>query len=174
MCGRRCGGRLHDAPAADPAPGPCPAAGPAAAAPAKEPTAADCASAIWIDLVSPSREEDRQIERLTGIQVPTREEMAEIEVSSRLYSERGAHYMTANIIYAVDSPEPQSTAITFILTEKHLITVRYAEPRAVHRSSLRCATCSALVMQPACNAPSTSTGIKRLNRNVMSESPRIE
>jgi magnesium transporter len=64
------------------------------------------------------------------VQVPTREEMAEIEVSSRLYTENGAHYMTANIVYAVDSPEPQGTAVTFILTEKQLITVRYAEPRA--------------------------------------------
>ena len=96
-----------------------------------EPTAADCAAAIWIDLVNPSRMEEKQIERLVGIQVPTREEMAEIEVSSRLYFERGAHYMTANIIYAVDTPEPQSTAITFVLSEKHLITVRYAEPRAM-------------------------------------------
>lgn len=96
-----------------------------------EPTAADCAAAIWIDLVNPSRMDEKRIEQLVGIQVPTREEMAEIEVSSRLYFERGAHYMTANIIYAVDTPEPQSTAITFVLSEKHLITVRYAEPRAM-------------------------------------------
>jgi magnesium transporter len=95
------------------------------------PAPVDCAGAVWIDLLNPSREEEQQLESLVGIQVPTREEMAEIEVSSRLYFERGAHYMTATIIYAVDMPEPQSTAITFILTDKHLITVRYAEPRAV-------------------------------------------
>ena len=100
-------------------------------APSPAPTVADGAAAIWFDLVNPSREEERRIEHLGGLQVPPREEMAEIEVSSRLYTERGAHYMTANILYAVDSPEPQGTAITFILTEKHLITVRYAEPRAV-------------------------------------------
>lgn len=88
-------------------------------------------SAVWLDLVHPTRDEEKEIERHVGVQVPTREEMAEIEVSSRLYFERGAHYMTANIIYAVDSPEPQSTAITFILAEKSLITVRYAEPRAM-------------------------------------------
>ncbi len=94
-------------------------------------TAEEAQRALWLDLVHPSRAEEREIERLVGIQVPTREEMAEIEVSSRLYFEKGAHYMTANILYAVDSPEPQGTAITFILTEKHLITVRYAEPRAM-------------------------------------------
>ncbi len=114
----------HDAPAGD-------HVEPAPSHTGPEPTAADCAAAIWIDLVHPSRRDEMQIEKLAGIQVPTREEMAEIEVSSRLYFERGAHYMTANIIYAVDMPEPQSTAITFVLSEKHLITVRYAEPRAM-------------------------------------------
>ena len=89
-----------------------------------------CERAIWIDLVNPTKAEEADIERLIGVQVPTREEMAEIEVSSRLYSENSAHYMTANILYAVDSPEPQGTAVTFILTDKRLITVRYAEPRA--------------------------------------------
>ena len=89
-----------------------------------------CAQAIWIDLINPTKEEDKDIERMVGVQVPTREEMAEIEVSSRLYNENGAHYMTANILYAVDSPEPQGTAVTFILADKQLITVRYAEPRA--------------------------------------------
>ena len=89
-----------------------------------------CDSAIWIDLINPSKDDEKTVERMVGLEVPTREEMAEIEVSSRLYSENGAHYMTANILYAVDSPEPQGTAVTFILTEKRLITVRYAEPRA--------------------------------------------
>jgi len=89
-----------------------------------------CEAAVWIDLLNPSKEEERQVEGLLGIEMPTREEMHEIEVSSRLYQERGAHYMTATVIFQIDAPEPQSTAITFILTEKHLVTLRYAEPRA--------------------------------------------
>jgi len=89
-----------------------------------------CERAIWIDLLNPSKDEDKEIERLIGVQVPTREEVSEIEVSSRLYYENGAHYMTATILYAVDSPEPQGTTVTFILTDRHLVTVRYAEPRA--------------------------------------------
>jgi magnesium transporter len=42
---------------------------------------------VWIDLVKPSAEEDRAVERLAGIAVPTREDMQEIEISSRLYDE---------------------------------------------------------------------------------------
>jgi magnesium transporter len=89
-----------------------------------------CEAAVWIDLVNPSAEEEHAIERMVGLQVPTREEMSEIEVSSRLYQEKGAHFMTATVLYHVDLPDPQATAITFILTDKQLITVRYAEPRS--------------------------------------------
>ena len=34
--------------------------------------------AIWLDLLSPTLEEDRAVEAATGVLVPTREEMAEI------------------------------------------------------------------------------------------------
>ena len=91
-----------------------------------------CASAIWLDLLNPTKEEDRIVEQALSIAIPTREEMKEIEVSSRLYQEQGAHYMTATIIYRVDTPDPHTTEITFILTDRQLVTVRYAEPRAVH------------------------------------------
>lgn len=96
----------------------------------KRPTADTCERAVWIDLLNPTREEETHIERLLGIELPTREEMLEIEVSSRLYQEKGSHYMTATVMYLIDSPEPQITAITFVLTDSRLITLRYAEPRA--------------------------------------------
>ena len=42
-------------------------------------------NAVWIDLVNPSAAEDKAVERLAGIAIPTREDMQEIEISSRLY-----------------------------------------------------------------------------------------
>ena len=54
--------------------------------------------AVWIDLVMPTVQEDKLVEKLLGIAVPTREEMQEIEVSSRLYVENGARYMTATLM----------------------------------------------------------------------------
>jgi magnesium transporter len=86
--------------------------------------------AVWIDLVGPTREEDRLVEDHLGIEIPTREEMQDIEPSSLLYAENGARYMTARIICASDTPVPKLTAISFILTEKTLVTVRYDEPRS--------------------------------------------
>jgi len=87
---------------------------------------------IWLDLLNPSKEEDRCVEAALGISVPTREEMAEIEASSRLYLEGGAYYMTAVLMHQQDwlSDPPTPTPITFILAGHRLVTVRYAEPRA--------------------------------------------
>ncbi|HYS91042.1 MAG TPA: magnesium transporter, partial [Bradyrhizobium sp.] len=60
-------------------------------------------NAVWIDLVKPTPAEDHAVERLAGIAVPTREDMQEIEISSRLYIENGARYMTATLMCAADT-----------------------------------------------------------------------
>ncbi|WP_291850565.1 magnesium transporter CorA family protein [Bradyrhizobium sp.] len=86
-------------------------------------------SAVWIDLVKPTPEEDRAVERLAGIAVPTREDMQEIEISSRLYIENSARYMTATLMCHSDTDMPRTTAVTFILAGHRLVTVRYDEPR---------------------------------------------
>ena len=69
------------------------------------------------------------MERLAGIAVPTREDMQEIEISSRLYIENGARYMTATLMCAADTENPRTTAVTFILASHRLVTVRYDEPK---------------------------------------------
>jgi magnesium transporter len=86
-------------------------------------------SAVWIDLVTPTAEEDHAVERLAGIAVPTREDMQEIEISSRLYIENGARYMTATLMCAADTESPRTTAVTFILAAHRLVTVRYDAPK---------------------------------------------
>jgi magnesium transporter len=86
-------------------------------------------NAVWLDLVNPAPGEDKLIERLLGIAVPTREEMQEIEVSSRLYVENHARYMTATLMCNSDTATPKTTAVTFILSGHRLVTVRYDDPR---------------------------------------------
>ena len=86
-------------------------------------------SAVWFDLVNPTHEEDKIVERKVGMAVHTREEMQEIEVTSRLYVENGARYMTATLMCQSDTDAPKTTPVTFILSGHRLITVRYDEPR---------------------------------------------
>ena len=85
--------------------------------------------AVWIDLKTPSPGEDKAVEKLVGIEIPTREDMQEIEISSRLYIENGARYMTATLMCAADSGAPRTTPVSFILTDHRLVTVRYDEPK---------------------------------------------
>ncbi|MBP3124587.1 magnesium/cobalt transporter CorA [Thalassospira sp. ER-Se-21-Dark] len=83
---------------------------------------------VWVDLHAPTPDEIHEIEERFGIEIPTREEMQEIELSSRLYDEDGALFMTVSVLTKATTDAPQTTAVTFILVKKTLITVRYADP----------------------------------------------
>ena len=87
----------------------------------------DC---IWLDLVEPTAEEEASVEAALGIDIPTREELAEIEASSRLYQEDGAAFMTANLIRRGENDQPESSPVTFIIKGNTLITIRYHHPQA--------------------------------------------
>ncbi|CEK09525.1 magnesium/cobalt transporter CorA [Legionella hackeliae] len=85
--------------------------------------------AIWLDLVSPTHEEEQIVEDKLGLNIPTREEMLEIELSSRLYKNKDALFMTANMIAQSES-NPKHEAVSFVLTKEKLITIRYIDPLA--------------------------------------------
>src|ERR1700730_15717100 len=85
-------------------------------------------TSVWFDLVNPRLQEDKIVEHKVGIAIPTREEMQEIEVTSRLYVENGARYMTATLMCQSDTDAPKTTPVTFILSGHLLLTVRYDDP----------------------------------------------
>jgi len=82
---------------------------------------------FWIDLHEPTAEEDRLVENFLNLNVPTREDMREIESSSRLYNEDGAEFMTVIAVAKLHLDDPTKTEVTFILTPRCLVTVRYAD-----------------------------------------------
>lgn len=96
------------------------------------------ADTVWIDLFAPTAEEERGVERALEVEMPTHEEMREIEVSSRLYQEGAAIYMTATILAKSDTPQPEATVVTFILVGEVLVTLRYAEPAPFRTFTSRC------------------------------------
>lgn len=85
-------------------------------------------SAIWIDLNSPTQDEVKRTEALLKIVAPTREEMQEIEASSRVYHEDGGHFMTTSVVSRTETDSPDSSAVTFVLANDRLLTLRYSEP----------------------------------------------
>ena len=83
--------------------------------------------AVWLDLLNPTPEEEKRVEQCLGIDVPSREEMREIETSNRLYEDNGVLYLTSTVVYKVDTDLPETTQVTFILAGARLITNRYAD-----------------------------------------------
>ena len=75
-------------------------------------------------------EEERTVEIWLGVAIPTREEMEEIEISSRLYIEDGAYFMTATLPAQTETDKPLMSPVTFVLAGTRLVTVRYHEPKA--------------------------------------------
>lgn len=99
-----------------------------------DPPPADIPEAcVWVDLLEPTLTEERAVERLLAIDVPSREEMREIETSNRLYEENGTLYMTATVVTKIDTDRPESAAVTFILSRNRLITNRYVDPLPFRR-----------------------------------------
>jgi len=86
-------------------------------------------AATWIDLEEPTKEEERLVERCIGLNVPTQDDLAEIEPSSRLYERDGALYMTLSVIRGILEGEPATTPVGFVLTDNRLVTIRYATPK---------------------------------------------
>ncbi len=86
---------------------------------------AHLAQGAWIDLCDAASQEKSTIEKTFGLRVPTREELSEIETTSRLRKEPEALYMSAPLI-AVAEDGPWSPAPTgFILSKKVLITIHF-------------------------------------------------
>jgi magnesium transporter len=92
---------------------------------------------VWIDMLCPTLAEEEAVESHLGMDVPTREELSEIELSSRLYQEGDAQFMTATMLSKVESGRPETHAATFILVRDTFITLRYVDTTSFHRFNKR-------------------------------------
>ncbi|MGQ0567424.1 MAG: magnesium transporter CorA family protein [Gemmobacter sp.] len=94
------------------------------------------AQACWIDLFRPDLSEVAAVQPL-GIEVPTLEDMEEIEISNRLYREDGIDYMTVVLPGRNDADEAISAPVSFILTPGRMFTVRHHRLRPFETYPLR-------------------------------------
>ncbi|WP_448586020.1 magnesium transporter CorA family protein [Thermaurantiacus sp.] len=95
--------------------------------------------AVWIDIADPTAWEGPLLKAATGIDLPTRADMVEIEASSRVYREGEASFMTVLLVVGLDSDQPGSVPVSFILTPTCLITVRYSDPQSFRNFGATCA-----------------------------------
>jgi magnesium transporter len=69
----------------------------------------DRSDVSWIDLFDPSESEEKAVEAMLRMDVPSPQEVAEIEESARLYEEAGTLVMTAVVINGVTEGRPSRT-----------------------------------------------------------------
>ncbi|WP_135448853.1 MULTISPECIES: magnesium transporter CorA family protein [Tabrizicola] len=84
--------------------------------------------AIWIDLRAPTVAEEDAVEAALGIDIPTREDMQEIEVSSRIYREDGALFLTAQVVATDAARAIEIGPVTFVVLPDRLVSVHYHHP----------------------------------------------
>jgi magnesium transporter len=84
--------------------------------------------AFWIDLVTPSDEEAHLVQAATGLPLPTRESLSEIESSSRLAAANDVLTLSMPMVSRFeDAPRPLPAG--FVLSRDRLITIRFAPSR---------------------------------------------
>lgn len=93
--------------------------------------------AVWIDLVNPTDAERSLVERGTGLRVPAREDLDEIETSSRLNVEHGVLYLSTPMGYLDADGMAQAKPLGLVLSDRVLLTVRFAEARVFDQYSVR-------------------------------------
>jgi magnesium transporter len=81
--------------------------------------------ANWIDALNPTPEEIAFLENKLGIEVSTREELSEIETSSRLYTDRGHLFMSMPMIVRANGALPRTTPLGFVLGQGFTLTIRF-------------------------------------------------
>jgi magnesium transporter len=84
----------------------------------------------WLDLLDPTNEERTSVERNYGLKLPSREELSEVESSSRISEENGVLFLSMPIVSHVHAIEEAPSPIGFVLSKEILITIRYTQLRS--------------------------------------------
>ena len=84
----------------------------------------------WFDLLNPTPEERSVVERDCGLKLPSREELSEVETSSRISEEDGVLFLSMPLVSHVHAVEEAPSPIGFVLSKGVLVTVRYTQLRA--------------------------------------------
>jgi len=94
--------------------------------------------ALWLDLLDPTQEERERLGRALQLELPTRDDMQEIEMSSRLYHDDTGTFMTVTVLANSDTEQPIADVVSFILSRNKLITIRFIEPQSFKTFRTRC------------------------------------
>jgi magnesium transporter len=91
----------------------------------------DHKNVIWIDMFQPTTEEKKQIELLFKIELPTKQEREEIELSSRYWEDNRSiminSYFFISFFFVESAKGHYNESVSFVLQDNILFTVRDRE-----------------------------------------------
>jgi magnesium transporter len=86
--------------------------------------------ASWLDLLDPTEDERASVESRYGFKLPSRDELSEVESSSRIAEENGVLFLSVpHVSHGRGVDEPLSP-IGFVLSKDVLVTIRYTQLRS--------------------------------------------
>jgi magnesium transporter len=91
---------------------------------------ADARRAVWFDLESPATEERAFVTRLTGLSLPDKAALTEIEASSRLSITGQVLTLSLPVVIRDTEGALQASVCGFVLSPDYLVTIRFS-PSAV-------------------------------------------
>ena len=86
----------------------------------------DSAPPIWLDLCDPTPAETAEVEKLTGLHVPSRSRLDEVEYSSRFGFCDGVLSLSAPMFAHGGPDAPSMAPVGFVLSRDVLVTIRYS------------------------------------------------
>lgn len=91
---------------------------------------------IWADVEYGTLDEMAALQVALGVDLPNREEVWKNRTLNRMYAQDGVSFMTASVITKNDM-HPQTSPVTFVLSEACLITLREIVPTSFKNFSSR-------------------------------------
>ena len=88
----------------------------------------------WIDLFDPTSEEVAEAARISGLKIPSRDALEEIESSSRLRFEHDTLYLSMTVAAHAEQNEIAPTPVGFVLNPRVLVTIRYTALHGFERA----------------------------------------
>jgi magnesium transporter len=84
----------------------------------------------WLDLLDPTEDERASVERNYMLKLPSREQLSEVESSSRISEENGAMFLSIPFISHGRGVDEPLSPIGSVLSNNVLVTIRYTQLRS--------------------------------------------
>ena len=87
--------------------------------------------ALWVDLMDPTKEEEAAVAAQYSLSLPSREELSEVQSSSRISEEDGVLFLSMPGFSHARTLDEAPSPIGFVLSKNVLITIRYTQVRSL-------------------------------------------